>query len=148
MAYTLDQADAVAIQLEKFATSYAHHLVGQFANLEFWLDEVSHALKVIDDYSRRFDRMKDAQRAWVKAHRTVVSSGHCPFCGGKCEFESGKPEPPTRLPSREVDEARRRLQDAAYHFLLRCFRAGLQDKASLKKLCEKVGTSVDPADVK
>ena len=147
MAYSIDQASAVATQLEKFATSYAHHLVGQFANMQFWLDEANHALKVIDDYSRRFDLMREAQRTWIKAHGTVVS-GFCPHCGGKCEFDPRTPEPPTRLPSREMDEARRRLKDASYHFLLRCYRTGLLDEAALKTGCAYVGTSIDPADLK
>lgn len=147
MAYSIDQANAVASQLEKFTTSYAHHLVGQFANLDFWLDEVIHAVKVLDDYPKRFVRMRDAQLAWVKAHGTVVS-GYCAICRGKCEFDPQTPLPPTRLPSQETDAARRRLKDAAYKFLLRCHRAGLVDEGGLRAACDRVGTSVDLDDLK
>jgi hypothetical protein len=36
MPYSTDQANMLATQLEEFTTSYAHHLVGQFANAEFF----------------------------------------------------------------------------------------------------------------
>lgn len=146
MAYSIDQANAVADQLEKFTTSYVHHLAGQVANLDFWLEEVGHALRVIDGYQRRFTLMRDAQSAWVTAHGTVVH-GYCPICRGACEFGAAAPPPPTRIASQELDAARRRLKDAAYQFLLRCHRAGLLDEISLRAACARVGTSVDDADL-
>lgn len=146
MAYSIDQAIAVAEQLEKFTTSYVHHLAGQLANLDFWLDEASRALKVIDDYPRRFTLMRDAQAAWVTAHGTVVSE-LCPICRGACEFGRETPRPPTRIASQELEAARRRLKDAAYHLLLRFYRAGLLDELALRAACERVGTSVDLADL-
>ena len=147
MAYSIEQADLLSTQLEKFTTSYAHHLVGQFANVEFWIAEANHAVTVIDDYNKRFTKMRDAQKEWVRAHKTVVS-GFCPICRGKCEFDPRTPQPPTRIRSQELDEARRRLKDAVYHFLLRCYRAGLLDEAGLKAACERAGTSVDLKDLK
>ena len=96
MVYSIDRANMLATQLEKFTTSYAHHLVGQYANIEFWLDEANCALGVIDNYNKRFSRMRDAQREWVRAHKTVVSS-FCPICLGKCEFDPRAPEPPFPL---------------------------------------------------
>lgn len=146
MAYSIEQAELLATQLEKFTTSYAHHLVGQFANVDFWLDEVNHALLVIDDYNKRFNQMRDAQKEWVEAHKTVVS-GFCRICGGKCEFDPRRPEPPTRIRSQELEAARRRLKDAVYKFLLRCHRSGLLDEPRLKEACVRVGTSVDLKDL-
>jgi hypothetical protein len=147
MAYSIDQTNAVAMQLEKFTTAYAHHLVGHVANLDFWLEEALHALKVLDEYPSRFVRLRDAQVGWVKAHGTKVS-GFCGICGGKCEFDPRTPPPPNRLPSQEIDEARRRLKDAVYKFLLRCHRAGHLEEPALRAACERVGTSVDPSDLK
>lgn len=147
MVYSIEQAELLATQLEKFTTSYAHHLVGQFANLEFWLDEVTHALSVLENYNKRFNEMRDAQKVWVEAHKTVVS-GFCSHCGGTCEFDPRRPEPPTRIRSQELEAEKRRLKDAAYKFLLRCHRMGLLDEPELKKLCERVGTSVDLKDLK
>jgi hypothetical protein len=147
VAYSIDQATLVASQLERFATSSTHHLVGQFANLDFWLDETVRALHVLDDYPTRFGRMRDAQVSWAQAHGTVVSD-FCPLCGGACEFGPETPLPPRRLPSQETEAARRRLKDAAYRLLLRCHRGGLLDEAALRVGCDRVGTSVDLADLK
>ena len=146
MAYTTERADALAQLLEKFSTAYAHHVAAQFANMEFWLDEVLHVLAVIDDYPRRFARLRDAQAAWVTAHGTMVS-GYCRACRGKCEFDPQPPMPPIRIDHKEFDAARRQLRDGAYHFLLRCHRMGLMDASALKTACERVGTSVDVADL-
>ena len=145
MVYSIDRANLLSAQLEKFTTSFAHHIVGQFANVDFWLEEAKHALAVLADYQRRFARMRDAQAAWVQAHQTVVSS-FCPHCGGKCEFDPRGPPPPARIPSLELAEARRRLRDAVYGFLLRSHRVGLLDEAALVAACEQVGTSVDVRD--
>lgn len=95
MAYSIDQANMLSKQLGKFTTAYAHHLVGQFANVDFWLDEANHALAVMENYNKRFTRMREAQKTWVEAHNTVVS-GFCRICRGKCEFDPRRPEPPTR----------------------------------------------------
>ena len=66
MAYTLEQAAVLAGQLERLATSGAHQIAGQFANLEFWLDEAVRVLATIDDYPRRFRLLRDAQAAWSR----------------------------------------------------------------------------------
>ena len=42
----------------------------------------------------------------------------------------------------------RRLRDAAYYFLLRCFRMKLIDESSLRNECARVGTSVEARDLK
>jgi hypothetical protein len=144
--YSIDQSNAVAVQLEKFTTSFAHHLVGHVANLEFWLDEVVHSIGVLDDYGKRFVRMRDAQIEWVRAHGTRID-GYCQICRGKCEFGPFTPSPPRRVASQEIEAARRRLKDAAYQFLLRCFRAGHLDQAALSSCCARVGTSLEPIDL-
>lgn len=146
MAYSIEQAEALTQQLEKFTTSYAHHLVGQFANLDFWLDETNHAVAVLDNYPKRFVAMRDAQREWVDGHQTVVSG--CRICRGTCEFDPRRPTAPTRLPTQELDAARRRLKDAAYKLLLRCYRTGLLGEVALKVACKRVGTSVDLDDIR
>ncbi len=149
MTYMIQQADNVASQLERFTTAYAHHVVGQFANLDFWLGEVNHARRAIDDYEVRFNRMVNHQQEWIDSHDTKVGS-FCPQCGGACELEEKlkRPAPPSRFPSSERDQAQSRLKDAAYHFLLRCFRMKLLDEAALRKACDGIGTGVDPTDLK
>jgi hypothetical protein len=149
MAYSIERADQVAIQLEKFSTSFAHQVAGQFANLAFWLDQVIHAIAVIDGYPKRFEAMNAGQQAWVTNHDTMVGS-YCRHCGGACELEPalGPPNAPRRIDARQMDAAKRRLKDSAYHFLVRCHRNGLLDKAELIAACERIGTSVDFADIK
>lgn len=148
--YTLELADLVASQLEKFTHGYAHHVAGQFANLEFWLAEASHALGVLNGYQGRFEAMAAAQHGWVEAHNTqLYEGGYCRICGGVCEFDVKRtPSPPRRMASSDRDEAIRRLKDAVYYFLLRCFRMGLLDEAGVRTACERVGTSVDRRDLR
>lgn len=149
MTYMIEQANNVAAQLEKFTTGYAHHVVGQHANLDFWLGEASHALGAIEAYGERFKQMAAAQKEWVEAHGTKVGS-FCDRCGGACELEDkmNAPTRPTRFSSSEGDKTMRRLKDAAYHFARRCFRMNLLDESGFHAACERVGTSVDLADLK
>lgn len=149
MSYMIEHANAVAEQLEKFTTGYAHHVIGQHANLEFWVDEARHALATLDGYATRFDKMASAQQSWVEAHDTRVGT-YCSLCGGACELgpKMEKPRAPRRYRSSEIAAATRRVRDAAYYFLLRCYRMNLLDEEALRTLCEEVGTSVDLADLK
>ena len=150
--YTVERAELLTIQLTRFHHGRAHHLTGHFANLEFWMTEVEHALVALDGHAERFERLRDAQAAWVDAHKTQVPVyGYCGLCGGKCEFDNGKtqrPRPPKRLATTEKTEARRALVDATYYLLTRFFRMGLLDEASLRENCDRIGTSIDPADLR
>ena len=148
MSYMIDHANAVAEQLEKFTTGYAHHVVGQHANLEFWLGEARRALDTLDGYGERFRKMAEAQKSWIEAHDTQVGE-FCPLCGGACDLtpKMQKPRAPSRYRSSELAAATRRLKDAAYYFLLRCYRMSLLDEAELRAACAGLGTSVDLADL-
>lgn len=146
VAYSLDHAAFVASQLEKLATQNVHQLRGQFANLDFWLGEAEHAIRILDDYPKRFIQMRDAQLGWVYAHGTLVS-GYCPFCGGPCDLGPSPPGAPKRIPSSKLDAARRSVRDAAYHFLRRLYRAKWIDDVRLRAACEQVGTSMDIEDL-
>ena len=44
MIYTVKKANLIGEQLRKFSTSTAWIVVGQFANLDFWMAEVKTAL--------------------------------------------------------------------------------------------------------
>jgi hypothetical protein len=146
VAYSVDRAALVSKQLEKLATGSAHQLAGQFANLDFWLLETEQALRVLDDYPRRFDLLRDRQQRWVTAHGVRVSD-YCAHCGGACEFGARPPRPAVRISSADLDGARKGLRDAAYHLLLRLFRMGFIDEPLLRSSCARVGTSVDVADL-
>jgi hypothetical protein len=97
MNYSVEQATLLARQLEGLATRNAHQVAGQFANLEFWLNEVAHVLTTIDGYPHRFRQLRDAQNAWVKAHDSKVTP-RCGICRGPCEFGPETPPPPSRSP--------------------------------------------------
>lgn len=147
MIYTVEKANLISEQLKKFTTGYAHHVVGHYANIDFWMNEVKDALLTIDDHRNRFDTMYNAQKNWIEEHGTVVHE-YCPICKGKCEFSNGKPNLPAFKYTRELAEAKKNLQDAAYFFLVRCFRIGLLTKEILKEKCDSIQTSIDPGDLK
>lgn len=127
MIYTIEKAKLISEQLRRFTTGYAHHVVGQFANVDFWLHEVQEAIKTIDAYNKRFNNMRDEQKRWVDSHGTVVYD-YCPFCGGKFEFADGYPSPPVRTSNSEIMKVRKELVDTTYFFLLRYYRMRLLNK--------------------
>jgi len=124
MAYSSDITKTLTEQITKFATLHRHQLAGHLANLDFWAAEVRHCLEVIDGYGRRFERMKAAQLNLV----TDAWLG--------------------RVPSRELRETRRQLCDAFYRFLIRCFREGLIDESSLRRVCGTLDIGVESSDLR
>ncbi|WP_299683890.1 hypothetical protein [uncultured Dokdonia sp.] len=150
MIYTIEKANLVATQLKKFTTGYGYYVVGQYANIDFWLQEVMEAQKTIDAYTSRFNNMRDAQKEYIVKHDVRVSD-YCHICGGKCEFSEGNPpapSPPKRMSSSVLDTTRRDVVNAMYYFLARCYRMGLLNDATLKEKCDMIGTGIDPADLK
>ena len=149
MIYTIEKANLISEQLKRFTNGYAHQMAGHFAIIGFWLHEVQESLKTIDEYNKRFLNIRDGQKKWVDSHETVVYS-YCPQCGGKCELgdENRAPLPPVRVSSNELKEARRNLVDSTYFFLLRCYRMNLLKEDVLEKICEEIGTSIEPSDLK
>ena len=148
MIYTIEKANLISEQLRRFTNGYAHHVAGQFANIDFWLHEVQESIKTIDEYNKRFNNIRDGQKKWVDSHGTIVSD-YCPYCGGKCELsnENRKPSPPERTSSNELQATRKELVDSTYFFLLRCYRMGLLNKNTLEAKCKETGTSIDPSDL-
>lgn len=151
MIYTVEKATLLAGQIQRFRHGYAHHLAGQFSNLDFWMAEVESALAALDGHRGRLEKLREAQADWVESHKTRVPvHGFCGICGGTCEFDDGRtqrPPQPRETASREKAEARRDLVDATYHLLTRFHRMGLLDDGALGVYCERIGTSIDPADL-
>ncbi len=146
MIYTIERANLLAEQFNRFKSSHAHHLAGLYANVDFWLGEVESAFCTIDDYNARFSAIRDAQQTWVETYNTKEYR-YCPICGGRCEFADGTPEPPRRTSNSELKASRLELKEAAREFLLRCYRTGLMDETGLKELFNRIGTSVEPSDL-
>jgi hypothetical protein len=141
MAYAIDISAILAKTLQRFSTLNPHQLAGHVANLDFWLAEVQHATRLIDQYRIRFEAMKSAQmdeankrgtEEWSLAYDDVISS---------------RAAPPKRVPDTELHAARRELIDSAYRFLLRCHKSGMLDEAAFRAAVQSAGTSVDPADL-
>ena len=139
--YSLELAGLLTTQLIRFASLNPHQLSGHFANLEFWLDEVRHAFSVIDGYHRRFEGLRDAQVAYVQRHATQR------FVQGDFLRTAEDVSRPMRAPDAELKVARRALGDAAYRFLVRCYKAGVINKEPLRDLCNQLGIGVDLRDL-
>lgn len=145
MSYSIKRATQIADQLERLATQNAHQLAGQVANLNFWISEAVLAISTIDDYPVRFRRLRDAQIGWVKAHGTKVSD-YCLHCGGACEFGPQTPEPPQRIPTKDLAAARDLVRRAARRYLLRLYRAHFLDEDRVRGACAEVGVGVETED--
>jgi hypothetical protein len=141
MSYMLDAARLLTAQLEKFATLRPHQLAGQVANLDFWRDEVQHALDVLDGYQARFKQMRDAQTAYVRSHRTTNFNPALP--------DLPRSVPPLKsVPDAERPAVRTALTDAYYHLLLRGFHEKLIDEETVRTKLDDLGMSVDPFDLR
>ena len=150
MIYTVQRVKLIAKQLRKFSDADSWIVVGQFVNIEFWLDEVESALSALDHHNLRFDKMYDSQKKWIESHSITIPD-NCPICQGLCELGSGsrKPHLPKRSPEIKSDkkESRIELLNSTYYFLLRCYKLKLVSKEELKLKCNEIGTSVDLNDL-
>jgi hypothetical protein len=133
MSFSTDLAALVANQLSRFVTLNPHQLAGQVGNLDFWLDQVRHALAAIDGYGVRFIRMEGAQERYVTTHGTTESS-----LDHDHPVERKAP-PPHRIPDRDLQKARRALTDAAIHFLERCQAEGLISEPDVDTAFDRLG---------
>jgi hypothetical protein len=143
MAYAIDISVILAKTLQKFSTLNPHQLAGQTANLDFWLAEVQHATRVIDEYKARFETMKSAQMDEASKRGTQ----EWPLAYAYEDVIPSSASPPKRIPHTELQAARRELIDSAYRFLLRCHKAGILDETAFLAAVQSAGTSVDPADL-
>lgn len=57
MIYTIEKANLVSEQLRKFTDSYAYMVAGQYANIDFWINETISAIQAIDEHNNRFNNM-------------------------------------------------------------------------------------------
>lgn len=123
MAYAIDVAKILADTLAKFSTLNPGQLAGHVANLEFWVLEINHGTSLIDGYHKRFEAMKAAQQPKVRA----------------VDLKS--------VPDSQLKQARNDLIDAAYKFLLRCYKTNLLDEKSLRTILASIGTTLEPQDI-
>lgn len=143
MAYSTEVARLLHDQLARFVTLNRHQLAGQVANLDFWIDEVLHALAVIDGYQQRFERLSTAQTHYVSHHQTIEFTRD-----NDTTIPPTAPERPRRFSSAELRDARRELCDVCYRVLTRCHNDALLSEAALRDYCDRLSISVDPRDLR
>ena len=142
MAYSADIANLLTDQLTKLTTLNRHQLAGQVANLDFWLNEVGHALAVIDGYPARFTRMKRAQTGHVGEFTTREFELNDPDAY-LYEAHASAPKPPKPVPDTELREGRRALCQATARFLSRCAKEGLVDESTVQRESERLRIGAD-----
>lgn len=149
MIYTIEKANLISERLRKFTDSYAYMVAGQFANIDFWIDEITNSIKAIDEHNLRFEKMCEAQKKWIE-EKNVRVPDYCHICNGICELSEQhykKPELPKQRAKSEKKESKKELVDSAYYFLVRCYKIGLLKEEELKDYCNQIGTSIDPFDL-
>jgi len=143
MAYVTELADLLTKNLERFVTLNDYQLAGHCANLEFWLGEAEHCLRVIDGYQTRFETMASAQADFAKKHHSVDWRTIGPF-----HDTAQTPKRPNKVPDHERKQARHELEKACYRFLVRCFNAALIDRSMLDRTAARLSISIAEADLK
>lgn len=150
MIYTIERANLISKRLRKFTDSNDYMVAGQFANIDFWIEETVNSIKSIDEHNVRFKKMYEAQKKWID-EKNVSVPDYCDICDGICEFSDQhykKPELPKQRAKNEKKVSRKELVNSAYYFLVRCFRIGLLNEEELKDYCNQIGTSIDVYDLK
>jgi hypothetical protein len=94
----------------------AHQLAGHVANLEFWINEATHALMVIDGYQQRFKRLRAGQAAYQLKHGVASTST------------------PIQRSAKHLtrQELRRSITEAMERFLASCHSEGLLSAEKLR----------------
>lgn len=137
MSFSTELAGLVANQLARFVTLNRHQLIGQVANLDFWLDQAANVLAVIDGYGVRFVRLGAAQEQYIGAHGTTE------FALGANHRTEKRASPPRRVPERELQKARRALVETATAFLRRCRDDGAISDEVLNAALKRLGVEAD-----
>jgi hypothetical protein len=92
--------------------------------------------------SRRFEQMRTGQTKHISKHGTVEFSLHDP------RHTQRTAPPPRRVSGAELGEARRKLCDATYQFLIRCFNEGLIEEDLLRRTCSSLDLGVEATDLR
>ncbi len=101
---------------------------------------------MIDGYRHRHEVMKESFQDYVNQHATIPVQLTDRIDVG---IDYGlRLQPPSRIPDSELKTARRRVVDASYQFLRRCFKEKMIDESGFRAGCQRVGTSIDPMDLR
>lgn len=136
MSFSQSLCVLVADQLDSFAKLRNYHLAGHLPNLDFWLSQVRNALAVLDGYGFRFENLKAAQNEYVRQHQIRIPNRIDPLL---MDIPSG----PTRIPSHELNQARRRLITATARFLDCLVREEFMTGEQRRQVCLELGIDTD-----
>jgi hypothetical protein len=133
MAYTIEIANIVARTVGKFASLNSFQLSGHSANLDFWQQEIKHALDLLDGYDARQRVRTLAQKDYIHKHETR---------------QHGFSVTPERsvVSKDALTTARRELTDAFYHFVRRCYSERLLTTEESKLALDSCGIGTEPGD--
>jgi hypothetical protein len=137
MAYSIEMAERLTEQLERFVSSNRYQLVGQAANLGFWIKETLHCLSVLDGYDDRFHQLKESQSEYIKSHKTTSFEFFDPCCTRKDVM------PPRRVDKSDFTRARIKLLGAAERMLRRCHKESFVEIKSLVKFAMSLDIDVN-----
>ncbi len=96
-------------------------------------------MDVLDNYGKRFHRLKKGQNDYVSKHHTIVFDLDEPYI-------QGRPGPPQRVPHDQLRAARYELVDGMYNFLLRLYRERILKEQDVRSICRDIGVGIDPRD--
>ena len=106
-------------QLTRFATLNPYRLAGPVENLDFWLEEIRHALAVIDGYGGAFHQASGCRKA-IHRHQTNQRIRH-----RSIRSTTRIPPQVRKTPDRELQHARKAPIEGAKRFLARWKAEGL-----------------------
>ncbi|QDU58574.1 hypothetical protein [Aeoliella mucimassa] len=151
MAYTIRLADEVAATLGKQLTMNRFQLAGQFANIDFWVDEVKHVLSVIDGYSARLALLESAQQEYIDKHDVDITDERPYSAGSQNNWGGGEQVPRSELDRYRVDPEllkakRQKVADAFYYVLRRYYKEGILTGQAAKDLLTNCQLNWKPDD--
>lgn len=146
MSYSTQRANILTQTLTRLRSLKPYQLAGHVPNLEFWLSEAEGALAALDGYGARFKNMRTARSRWVTGHGVQVSE-YCRYCEGACELGPGPPRVPHRVPTAQIDEARRELRNALRALLLRMYTLDQLDHQAVTAAADRIGTGFEPDEL-
>ena len=126
-SYSEQVGQLISDQLHRFSLLNQVQLAGHLPNLDFWMSEAKHAIDVINGYGARLQKIK---------------AGRLPFDPDRKLSALAR-----RVPTEQLQSARRQVVDEAYHFLRRLYHVNLIDKSTFRTQCDFIGTSIDVADL-
>jgi hypothetical protein len=121
MTYTEQVAESLASTLEKIVSLAEADFAGHVANIDFWLAEVGHVRRLIDEYDERFQRMRKARSEHVASIPRLMTRDGGTFGA------TPDPGPPLKAGMRRdaANELRRRIATATSAIVARSLSIGL-----------------------